>query len=156
MWRAFIFFMVIAAIADTPEPDSNSAPMVAETVFTALIDGNGDVIAANLSTCALADVQEILDNLRTSPDLTLAMLNFNWGVEHIEGDIAEWDEGDLLTAVFSSSLFRDLLAGSQTDPAEFEITGDSATVIWTVREEEWLMVLVLEQDQWKVSDIEGF
>jgi hypothetical protein len=149
--------MVLASVVTHAiSTDSLEVLGVAETVFDAMLEGKGNVIAEHLSVSAMGDMEEILVNLREYPDLTLAMLNFNWGVEVIDMDVSEWNAGDLLSAIFSSPLSREVLYDPMPGETFLEISGDSANVIWMIRGEEWPMMLVRENGAWKVNEIEYF
>ncbi len=149
--------MVLTSVAaHAQKTDSLEVLGVAEAVFEAMLEGKGNVIAEHLSVSALGDMEEILVNLREYPDLTLAMLNFNWGVEVIDMDVSEWTAGDLLGAIFSSPLSREVLYDPMSGETYLEISGDSANVIWMILGEEWPMMFVREDGAWKVSEIEYF
>jgi len=156
--RALILTVVALAAVVTHAQTTDSLEVlgVAEAVFDAMLEGEGSLIAEHLSVSALGDMEDILTNLREYPDLTLAMLNFNWGVEVIEMDVTEWQAGDLLSAIFTSPLSRDVLYDPTPGDTFLEISGDSANVIWMIRGEEWPMMLVREGGVWKVSEIEYF
>jgi len=156
--RTLILTVVVLASVVTHAQTADSLEVlgVAEAVFGAMLEGEGNVIAEHLSASALGDMEEILANLREYPDLTLAMLNFNWGVEVIDMDVTEWNAGDLLSAIFSSPLSREVLYDPVSGDTFLEISGDSANVIWMIRGEEWPMMLVRESGVWKVNEIEYF
>ena len=146
----------LPAVALASAADSTEVVQVSETVFQAMRDGDGTVIVAHLSMDALAAVDEILLNLRENPDLTLAMLSFNWGVETVPMDYAEWDRADLLSVIYSSPLSKSILLDPGNRISGVEVSGGSAVVTWTLCGEEWPMALVLEDGIWLVSDLEDF
>ena len=154
--RPLIFSVVIltAVLIHAETTDSLEVLGVAETVFDAMLEGEGNVIAEHLSLSALGDMEEILISLQEYPDPTFAMLNFNWGVEVIDMDVSEWNAGDLLSVIFSSPLSREVLYDPVPGEVFLEISGDSANVIRMINGEEWPMTLVREDELWKVNEIE--
>jgi hypothetical protein len=156
MKKTILLTCLLSTISWSSPPDSTEAVTVAETVFLAMQEGNGEIIIANLSDAALLEVDEILANLLEYPDLTLAMLSFNWGVETVPLDYVEWSNDDLLSAIYSSPLSRSILLDSDNTRSGFQLSGSAATVTWILSGEEWSMTLAHENGSWKVCNLEEF
>jgi len=156
MKSVHILACLLAVTAIAPASDSTEVLSVADTVFIAMQEADGEIIAAHLSYSALLEIDGILANLLEYPDLTLTMLSFNWGVETVPLDYAEWNRADLLSVIYSSPLSRSILLDPGNARSGIELSGSTATVTWTLRGEEWPMVLVREDGSWKVRDLEDF
>jgi hypothetical protein len=151
---ALLFAIPAAALASAA--DSTAAADVSVEVFSAMQEADGAAIVACLSLGALAELDGILQNLRENPDLTLAMLSFNWGVETVPTNYDEWGYGDLLSVIYSSTFSKSILLDTTNSLTEVTVAGDTAVALWSLCGEDWPMVLVLEDGEWKVDDIEDF
>jgi hypothetical protein len=151
---AVIIALPVAALASGA--DSTAAADVALEVFSAMQAADGTALVAHLSLGALAELDGILQNLRENPDLTLAMLSFNWGVETVPTNYGEWGYGDLLSVIYSSTFSKSILLDTTNSLTEISVSGDTAVAMWSLCGEDWPMVLVLEDGEWKVDDIEDF
>ncbi len=127
---------------------------VVKKFFDALENADGNALVACMSEEALEDMNEGLEELKESPEESVAFFAM-MDVEITTDEIENMSAGDLISAILGSEVFSD----ERTDFSDIEIgeaiideeEGD-AKVLVTIDGDTEEFELVLEDGNWKIDD----
>ncbi len=144
---AAIFVLAVACgSAGTPE-------QVVQKFIEAWNNGDGDGVAACMSSEGLAELDGFIEIMRAAPDESVAQLAM-MGIELTPEEVAELTVGQFLGAMLSSEeASADMPDLSNVEIGETVIAEDGQTAVVNVSAdgEEEELELILEDGNWKIS-----
>lgn len=125
---------------------------VVKKFFNALENADGNALVACMSEEALEDMNEGLEELRESPEESVAFFAM-MDVEITTDEIENMTAGDLISAILGSEVF----SNERTDFSDIEIgeaiiDEEDAKVLVTIDGDTEEFELVLEDGNWKIDE----
>ncbi|MCD4708126.1 MAG: DUF4829 domain-containing protein [Candidatus Sabulitectum sp.] len=140
-------FVLSAACGGGGTPDQ-----VVKKLFEAFENADGDAVVACLSEEALEDMNENVEELRESPEESVAFFAM-MNIEITEDEIENMTAGDLVSAILGSEVFTEEMPDfSNVEIGEAIIDEEDAKVLVTIDGDTEEFELVLEDGNWKIDD----